>query len=119
MRLRPYVLTRRRKDPAGEPGAAIFIGLFLYIEVSGRLPKPKHLIGLLAVFIVVRGIGGVELSPQTFQFRPAQGFSLGEKGLVRGVLARMTSKDDGTANIVIIKRRPHHVCRAGRRGGSD
>ena len=112
-------LARGREDPAVEPGTAIFIGLFLNIEVAGSLTKLQHIIGFLAVFIVVQGIGCVELSPQLLQCRPAQGVSLGKKCPVGRVLALMTFEDDGTANIVIIKRRPHRLCGAGRRGGGD
>ena len=112
-------LARGREYPAVEPGTAIFIGLFLNIEVAGSALKPQHVIGFLAVFIVARGIGCIELSPQSFQCRPAQGLSLGKKCPVGRVLPLMTFQDDGAANIVIIKRCPHRVCGAGRRRGSD
>ena len=111
-------LSRGREDPAVEPGTAIFIGLFLNIEVAGSALKPQHVIGFLAVFIVVRGIGCIELSPQSFQGSPAQGLSFGKKCPVGRVLALMTFQDDGAANIVIIERH-HRVCRADRRRPRD
>ena len=112
-------LSRGREYPAVEPGTAIFIGLLLNIEVAGSLTKLQHVIGFLAVFIVVHGISCVELSPQLLQCRPAQSLSLGKKCPVGRVLALMTFQDDGTANIVIIKRRPHRLCGAGRRRDGD